>query len=129
MNTEKISFNINIVDLGRIEMLIEQGLYSNKTDFFIKAISNELNKNEAIIESTIKEMDADMHIQIGKVAYNAEKLMKMKAAKMSTKLYVIGKLVIEQDVTLELAKETLPSIRVYGPCKLPKELMEYYRLG
>ncbi|HWQ58895.1 MAG TPA: CopG family transcriptional regulator [Clostridia bacterium] len=129
MNTEKISVNVNIVDLGKIDLLIDQGLYTNKTDFFTRAISGELNKNEAFISQAIKEMDPDVHIQIGKAVYSAEKLMKMKAANLSNKLYVIGRLVIEPDVSLELAKATLPGIRVFGSCKMSAELMEYYNLG
>lgn len=128
MNTEKVSVNVNVVDLGRIELLIEKGLYTNKTDFILKAINNELIRNEAIIDNAIKELDTDVHIQIGKVNYTAEKLHKLKASNAAVKLYVIGRLTIDDDVSLELAKYTLLSIHVFGPCKMPKELKEYYKV-
>lgn len=128
MNTEKISVNVNVVDLGKIELLIENGIYTNKTDFLIKAINNELNKNEAIIERTISELDTDVHIQIGKVTYNTEKLLKLKNEKSAIKLYVVGKLIIEEDVSLQLLKETIISIRVFGPCKLSQELRDFYKI-
>jgi Arc/MetJ-type ribon-helix-helix transcriptional regulator len=128
MNTEKVSVNVNVVDNGKIELLIENGIYTNKTDFMIKAITNELNKNEQILDSTLKELDMDVHIQIGKVKYNQEKLLKMKETNTGMKLYVIGRLTIEDDVSLQLAKETLISIKVFGPSKMAKELKEFYQL-
>ncbi|MCT8138507.1 hypothetical protein H1D32_12610 [Anaerobacillus sp. CMMVII] len=54
MNTEKVSVNVNVVDIGKIELLIEKGIYTNKTDFMVKAITNELNKNEGILETTLR---------------------------------------------------------------------------
>lgn len=128
MNTEKVSVNVNVVDVGKIELLIDKGIYTNKTDFLTKAITNELNKNENILDSTIKEIDTDVHIQIGKVTYNKEKLLKMKSNNFGTKLYVIGRLTIENDVPLQLAKETLLSIKVFGPAKMPLDLKKYYKL-
>lgn len=129
MNAEKISVNVNIVDLGKMEMLIEKGLYTNKTDFLVKAIHNELNKNASIIERTLSETEADTHIQIGIAVYTAAQLEKMKAAGKSERLYVIGRLVIQNDVPLELAKGVLSEIRVFGSCRMPKELEEYYKPG
>jgi Arc/MetJ-type ribon-helix-helix transcriptional regulator len=128
MNTEKVSVNVNVVDLGKMELLIEKGIYTNKTDFMVKAITNELNKNEAIFDKTIKELDTDVHIQIGKVSYDKEKLEKMKAANVGVKLYVIGRLTIAEDVSQQLAVETLLSIRVFGPSKMSDQLKEYYKL-
>lgn len=128
MNTEKVSVNVNVVDIGKIELLIEKGIYTNKTDFLTKAITNELNKNENILDSTIKEIDTDVHLQIGKVTYNKEKLLKIKNNNTGMKLYVIGRLTIENDVSLELAKETLLSIKVFGPAKMSPDLKEYYIL-
>jgi Arc/MetJ-type ribon-helix-helix transcriptional regulator len=128
MNTEKVSVNVNVVDIGKIELLIEKGIYTNKTDFMVKAITNELNKNEQILETTLKEIDMDVHIQIGKVKYNQEKLLKMKETNTGMKLYVIGRLTIEDDLSLQLAKETLFSIKVFGPSKMSKELKDFYQL-
>lgn len=128
MNTEKVSVNVNVVDIGKIELLIEKGIYTNKTDFLTKAITNELNKNENILDSAIKEMDTDIHLQIGKVTYNYDKLLKLKNTNTGIKLYVIGRLTIENDVPLQLAKETLLSIKVFGPAKMSPEFKEYYKL-
>lgn len=128
MNTEKVSVNVNVVDVGKMELLIQKGIYTNKTDFMIKAITNELNKNEHILDSTLKEMDTDVHLQIGIVKYDKEKLLSMREANTGMKLYVIGRLTIDPDVPLALAKETLLSIKVFGPAKMTPELKAYYRL-
>lgn len=128
MNTEKISVNVNVVDLGKIELLIDKGIYTNKTDFMVKAITNELNRNEQILETTLRKVDTDVHIQIGKVHYDRDALLKMKSSNTVVKLYVIGRLTIDPDVPLELAKVTLISVKVFGPSKMPQEMKEYYKL-
>ncbi|MCT8138506.1 hypothetical protein H1D32_12605 [Anaerobacillus sp. CMMVII] len=67
-------------------------------------------------------------MQFGKVTYDTEKLLKLKASNTGVKLYVIGRLTIDENVPLQLAKETLLNIKVFGPCKADKELKDYYNL-
>lgn len=128
MNTEKVSVNVNVVDLGKIELLVDKGIYTNRTDFMVKAITNELNRNEHILDTTLSKVDTDVHIQIGKVHYDREALLRLKASNSVVKLYVIGRLTIDPDVPLQLAKETLISVKVFGPSKIPQELKEFYKL-
>ena len=37
-NSEKLTINISVVDLGKIDYLVEQGFYGNRTDFLRTAI-------------------------------------------------------------------------------------------
>lgn len=57
METEKITINIGAIDLGQIDLLIEQGFYSNRTDFIRTAIRNQTNIHAAEI-SRIKASNA-----------------------------------------------------------------------
>src|SRR3712207_3308822 len=40
--TEKITINLGLVDLGQIDLLVQEGFYSNRTDFIRTAIRNQL---------------------------------------------------------------------------------------
>ena len=37
-DTKKIMINLGAIDLGKIDLLVEQGHYSNRTDFIRSAI-------------------------------------------------------------------------------------------
>jgi Arc/MetJ-type ribon-helix-helix transcriptional regulator len=40
--SEKITINLGYVDLGRIDLLVQEGFFSNRTDFIRTAIRNQL---------------------------------------------------------------------------------------
>ena len=40
--TEKITLNLGPIDLGQINLLVQEGFYSNRTDFIRAAIRNHL---------------------------------------------------------------------------------------
>ena len=40
--SEKITINLGYVDLGRIDLLVQEGFYSNRSDFIRTAIRNQL---------------------------------------------------------------------------------------
>ena len=45
MNTEKITIDLVGIDLEQIDRLVEQGFYSNQSDFIRTAIRNQLAKH------------------------------------------------------------------------------------
>lgn len=51
--TEEITINMNVIDLGKIDLLVEQGFYSNRTDFIKNSIRNQLNSHSSVIENVI----------------------------------------------------------------------------
>ena len=40
--TEKITLNLGLVDLGRIDLLVQEGFYANRTDFLRTAARAQL---------------------------------------------------------------------------------------
>jgi N-acyl-D-aspartate/D-glutamate deacylase len=40
--TEKITVNLGLVDLGQVDLLVQEGFYSNRTDFIRTALRNQL---------------------------------------------------------------------------------------
>ena len=41
-DTEKVTINLGFVDLGQIDLLVQEGFYSNRSDFIRTAIRNQL---------------------------------------------------------------------------------------
>lgn len=117
MDTEKLTINIGAMDLGNIDLLVEQCFYTNRSDFIRTAIRNQINAHS----NEIKKMTADISL-FGMAKFNREELEKMRDAgkKMSFKL--IGVLIIDQDVSAELFQATVESAKVYGILNVPSEI-------
>jgi hypothetical protein len=44
--TEKITINLGYVDLGHVDLMVQDGFYSNRTDFIRTAIRNQSNATQ-----------------------------------------------------------------------------------
>ena len=51
--TEKITINLGLVDLGQIDLLVQEGFYSNRTDFIRTAIRNQLRTHAEEVRQTV----------------------------------------------------------------------------
>ena len=51
--TEKITINLGLVDLGQIDLLVQEGFYSNRTDFIRTAIRNQLANHAEVVKRTV----------------------------------------------------------------------------
>lgn len=120
--TEKITININVVDLGKIDLLVDEGFYTNRTDFIRTAIRRELGEQKQYIESSITRK----HSAVGIMHYSASDLEKYLERGEMLSINVVGFLKIADDVTAELAEATIENIRVFGVSNIPKPVQ--YRL-
>jgi len=48
--TEKITINLGLVDLGQIDLLVQEGFYANRTDFIRSAIRTQLATRAAAVD-------------------------------------------------------------------------------
>jgi Arc/MetJ-type ribon-helix-helix transcriptional regulator len=108
--SEKITINMNMVDLGQIDLLVDEGFYSNRTDFIRTAIRNQLNTHSESVKQTITRKA----LGIGAFGYNKEDLERFRASGQQVEIKVVGLLHLSNDITPELARETISSIQVYG---------------
>jgi Arc/MetJ-type ribon-helix-helix transcriptional regulator len=115
-DTEKITINISVVDLGKIDLLVEEGFYSNRTDVIRTAIRNQLDKHDDEVKQTVKRN----HFVLGVLVYTKEGLEKRLAKKERLSVRVVGMLVISDDVSPDLADATFDSIKVLGVFKANK---------
>lgn len=108
--TEKITINLGYVDLGRIDLLVHDGFYGNRTDFIRTAIRNQL---AAEGETVRKAMDRH-RLEIGLHDVSKTDLERLRKAGEMLHLKVVGLARIAADVTPDLALSTIGSITVLG---------------
>jgi Arc/MetJ-type ribon-helix-helix transcriptional regulator len=109
-DTEKITINLSAVDLGKVDLLVQEGLYSNRTDFIRTAIRWQLDKHSLEIQQSI----ARYSYVIGVLTYNRADLEKIKEKGEKLKIAIIGLLILQDNITAELANDVIETIRVRG---------------
>ncbi len=108
--TEKITINLGYVDLGRIDLLVQEQFYSNRSDFIRTAIRNQLAGHADAVTQSI-----DRHtLELGLRDYSRADLEAVQAAGEKLHIKVVGLARIATDVTPELARATIGSITVLG---------------
>jgi Arc/MetJ-type ribon-helix-helix transcriptional regulator len=108
--SEKITINLGYVDLGRVDLLVQEGFYSNRTDFIRTAIRNQLAGHSEQVSRSI-----DRHtLELGLRDYSVADLEAARAAGEMLHVKVVGLVRIAPDVTPELARAAIGSITVLG---------------
>jgi Arc/MetJ-type ribon-helix-helix transcriptional regulator len=116
--TEKITINLGFVDLGRIDLLVQEGFYSNRTDFIRTAIRNQLGTHAEEVSRSLERHT----LELGLRDIGATELEEARAAGARVHLKVVGLLRIAPDVTPALARATIGSITVLGAMQATPEL-------
>ena len=115
---EKITINLGFVDLGRIDLLVQEGFYSNRSDFIRTAIRNQLDHQSDTVTKSI-----DRHtMELGLRHYSVADLEAVQAANEVLHIKVVGLARIASDVTPELALATIGSITVLGAVQASAEV-------
>jgi Arc/MetJ-type ribon-helix-helix transcriptional regulator len=109
-DTEKITINLGDIDLGHIDLLVQEGFYSNRTDFIRTAIRNQIERHAEATKQTV----ARKSVELGLRHYGRDDLEAARAAGRTLHIRVLGLVSIAQDVTPELARATIASIEVLG---------------
>jgi len=108
--TEKITINLGLVDLGQIDLLVQEGFYSNRTDFIRTAIRNQLTAHAEEVRQTV----ARKTLVLGLEHYSRQDLESVREAGETLEIKVLGLASIDDDVDPELARETISSLNVLG---------------
>jgi Arc/MetJ-type ribon-helix-helix transcriptional regulator len=119
-DSEKITINMSVVDLGKVDLLVEEGFYSNRTDFIRTSIRNQLDKHSDEVKQSVTRKT----MAVGVVSYGRKSLEARQAAGEKVSAWVVGSLTIADDVSAELALDTIESIKVYGVLKASKAVRQ-----
>lgn len=107
---EKITINLGFIDLGQIDLLVQEGFYSNRTDFIRTAIRNQLASYAEMVKQTV----ARKTLVLGLQHYTRRDLEAVRAAGQKLQIQVLGLASIADDVSPELARATIDSLVVLG---------------
>jgi Arc/MetJ-type ribon-helix-helix transcriptional regulator len=107
---EKITINMAPVDLGQVDLLVQEGFYQNRTDFIRTAIRNQLTMHAEALKQTV----ARKTLVLGLQQYTRRDLEAVRAAGETLQIRVLGLASIAEDVPPELALATIDSLEVLG---------------
>jgi Arc/MetJ-type ribon-helix-helix transcriptional regulator len=108
--TEKITINLGYVDLGHVDLMVQEGFYSNRTDFIRTAIRNQLERHADVV----KQSTARKSLELGLRTYSRADLEAARRAGEILHINVLGLASIAQDVTADLARAAIGSVSVLG---------------
>jgi Arc/MetJ-type ribon-helix-helix transcriptional regulator len=109
-DSEKITINLGFVDLGHIDLLVQEGFYSNRTDFIRTAIRNQIERHSDVVRQAVTRKSVDLGLR----HFSRADLEAACAAGQMLDIRVLGLASIAQDVTPELARATIASLAVLG---------------
>jgi Arc/MetJ-type ribon-helix-helix transcriptional regulator len=118
-DTEKVSFNISVVDLGQVDLLIEQGFFSSRTDFLVSSVRNLLQQHAATVQKSVERRS----MTLGVATFSREDLERRVAAGKPAEIRVVGVLKIDDDVTPELARAAIRSVSVFGKIRARRDVV------
>jgi Arc/MetJ-type ribon-helix-helix transcriptional regulator len=116
--TEKITVNLGYVDLGRIDLLVKEGFYSNRTDLIRTAIRNQLAAQSREVDQSIERHT----LELGLRDFSVADLETARAAGEKLHVKVVGLARIAPDVSADLARATIASITVLGALQATPEV-------
>jgi Arc/MetJ-type ribon-helix-helix transcriptional regulator len=109
-DSEKITINLGYVDLGHIDLMVQEGFYSNRTDFIRTAIRTQLDRHADVVKQSVARNTLDLGLR----HYTRDDLEAVCAAGRTLHIRVLGLASIAGDVTPELARASIASVAVLG---------------
>jgi Arc/MetJ-type ribon-helix-helix transcriptional regulator len=107
---EKITINLGCVDLGQIDLLVQEGFYANRSDLIRTAIRNQLGAHADVVKQVVARKTLVLGIQ----HFSAADLRAVRAAGQTLQIKVLGLASIAPDVSPKLALAAIDSVEVLG---------------
>lgn len=120
---EKITINVGPVDLGRVDLLVDEGFYGSRTDFIRDAIRRLLDEHK----SALSDAAVRREVTVGFVRLGRAELENARQRKEKLDLRVVGRVELEPDITPELADRVIEQLSVRGSLQAPQAVLD--RLG
>ena len=113
--SEKITINVGLVDLGQIDLLVNEGFFANRTDFIRTAMRRQLETRSSAVDRTV----ARRELTLGTEHYSRHDLEELRDCGRVVELRVLGLASIAEDVSPELALATIAAVEVLGAFRAP----------
>ena len=126
--SEKVSVNMNIATLSQIDLLVDKGYYSNRSDFINQSVRQALNEKKSVIEETSKQQkDLDFWWFIGVMGLEREDLLKAKEKKKKIKIKGYGLLCIDGELD-DIVIENVESVAVKGKVICSDRIKKHFNI-
>jgi Arc/MetJ-type ribon-helix-helix transcriptional regulator len=109
-DSEKITINLGAIDLGQIDLLVQEGFYSNRTDLIRTAIRNQLGTHADALRQTV----ARRTLVLGLQEFSRRDLEAARKSGTKLRIHALGLVRIADDVSPALALQAIESIAVLG---------------
>lgn len=110
LDSEKITINLGLVDLGKVDLMVQEGFYSSRTDFIRTAIRNHLATHDDALRQAITRKT----LALGLMEFTRADLEAVKREGRRLRIQVVGLARIAEGVTPALALATIESVSVLG---------------
>jgi Arc/MetJ-type ribon-helix-helix transcriptional regulator len=107
---EKVTINVGYVDLGHIDLLVQESCYANRSDFIRTAIRNQIHEHRDLL----KDLMVRRPVVLGLQRYSRQELERVVARGEALDIRVLGLVTIDDDVPPQLAAQAFASISVLG---------------
>jgi Arc/MetJ-type ribon-helix-helix transcriptional regulator len=118
--TEKITVNLVPVDIGKIELLVDQGLFASRTDFIRAAIRKLLDEYAVVVTDAATRN----FLNVGYVVFNEKSLKAALAKGQRLNIRSIGRFTLRDDVLPDTADKAIEAISVFGSVKMSPAVRE-----
>jgi len=116
--TEKITINMPAVDLGKIDLLVQEGIFTNRTDFIRTAIRSQIDKHNFEIQQSVTRHS----FGIGVISYSRSDLERLVIKGDKVTISIVGLLHLHNDISPEFALQAIESVQVRGIFKASDEV-------
>lgn len=117
-DSEKITINLGHVDLGQVDLLVQDGFYSNRTDFIRTAIRNQLARHDDAVKQSVARHKLDLGLR----TITRDELETAKRSGQPLAIHVLGLAIIASDVSPALARDAIASVQVLGTLQASAEV-------
>ena len=108
--SEKLTLNLGYVDLGHVDLLVQDGFYANRSDFIRTAIRNQLERHAEVLQRATARQGLDLGLR----HYDRATLEAVRDRGEVVHINVLGLASIADDVSPDLARATIASVNVLG---------------
>ena len=118
VESEKITINVGFVDLGRIDLLVSEGFYANRSDLIRTAVRNQLVLHGEAVGGALTRRTLEMGLR----DYSRADLEAIRQRGERLAIRVVGLARIAADVTPDLALATIESLTILGALQASDEV-------
>lgn len=122
METEKVCVNLSAAELGALDVLVAQGLYTSRSDVIRAGIRSITEEHEPALHRATRHATC-----IGVMLLGKRDLEQAVREGKRLRVFVVGILRLDSTITPDLADEAIEHVQVLGSIKAPQAVLD--RLG